>query len=79
MQMTLQLTSFVSENHSQGVIYFHSKGAHFRKEMICETSLEVAMYGDGYCQDGDLKIVEESCQREVLREKYHTLRAIYEL
>jgi hypothetical protein len=43
--MVLHFTSSVSENHFHGVIYFHSEGTHFRKEMICETSLEVAMYG----------------------------------
>jgi hypothetical protein len=46
--------------------------------MICETSLKVAMYGDGYCKDGDLKREEESRQREVLGGKYHTLTAIYQ-
>jgi len=38
--------------------------------MICETSLEVAMYGDGYCKDGDLeKRGRITSPREVLRGK----------
>ena len=51
----------------------------FRKEMICKTSLEVAMHGDSECRAIDVKEGKNHVRRKFLGgKKNHTRRPIYQ-